>query len=51
LPQGRLVEVTNSYTLIPLDQPGSFAQIVRDFTHEAATPHIDNTQIRDAVRI
>jgi pimeloyl-ACP methyl ester carboxylesterase len=32
LPQGRLVEVADSYTLIPLDQPVRFAQIIREFT-------------------
>ena len=31
LPQGRLTEVEDSYTLIPLDQPARFAQIVREF--------------------
>ena len=31
LPQGRLVEVDDSYTLIPLDQPAQFARIVREF--------------------
>src|SRR6266498_3992388 len=33
LPQGRLVEVEDSYTLIPLDQPARLAQVIRDFTH------------------
>jgi pimeloyl-ACP methyl ester carboxylesterase len=32
LPQARLVEVDDSYTLIPLDQPARFAQIIREFT-------------------
>jgi pimeloyl-ACP methyl ester carboxylesterase len=36
LPQGRLVEVPDTYTLIPLDQPAQLAQIIRDFTHETA---------------
>jgi pimeloyl-ACP methyl ester carboxylesterase len=31
LPQGRLVEVGDSYTLVPLDQPGELASIVREF--------------------
>ena len=31
LPQGQLTEVDDSYTLIPLDQPARFAQIVREF--------------------
>jgi pimeloyl-ACP methyl ester carboxylesterase len=30
LPQGKLVEVPDSYTLIPLDQPASLAQAIRD---------------------
>ncbi|MEV1173834.1 alpha/beta hydrolase [Nonomuraea sp. NPDC049784] len=33
LPQGRLVEVEDSYTLIPLDQPSRLARIIREFTH------------------
>jgi pimeloyl-ACP methyl ester carboxylesterase len=40
LPQGRLVEVPDSYTLIPLDQPTGLARIVRDFTRESdGSPH------------
>jgi pimeloyl-ACP methyl ester carboxylesterase len=31
LPQGRLVEVADSYTLIPLDQPAQLAAVIRDF--------------------
>ena len=31
LPEARLVEVTDSYTLIPLDQPARFAQIIREW--------------------
>lgn len=31
LPQGRLVEVADSYTLIPLDQPIRLAQLIRNF--------------------
>ena len=33
LPQGRLAEVEDSYTLIPLDQPETLARIIREFTH------------------
>lgn len=33
LPQGRLIEVDDSYTLIPLDQPVRLAQIIRKFTY------------------
>jgi pimeloyl-ACP methyl ester carboxylesterase len=36
LPQARLVEVRDSYTLIPLDQPAKFARLVREFTHASA---------------
>jgi pimeloyl-ACP methyl ester carboxylesterase len=32
IPQARLVEVADSYTLIPLDQPARFAEIIREFT-------------------
>ena len=32
LPGGQLVEVADSYTLVPLDQPARFAQIIREFT-------------------
>jgi pimeloyl-ACP methyl ester carboxylesterase len=41
LPQGQLVEVADSYTLIPLDQPSSLAQIIRDFTHASAVEAVD----------
>jgi len=37
LPQGRLVEIPDSYTLIPLDQPARLAQIIRDFTLSSST--------------
>jgi len=37
LPQGRLAEVDDSYTLIPLDQPARLAGIIRAFTHAAVT--------------
>jgi pimeloyl-ACP methyl ester carboxylesterase len=36
LPHGRLVEVADSYTLIPLDQPGRLAQVIREFTRASA---------------
>jgi pimeloyl-ACP methyl ester carboxylesterase len=35
LPQGRLVEIDDSYTLIPLDQPARLAGAVRAFVREA----------------
>jgi pimeloyl-ACP methyl ester carboxylesterase len=34
LPQGRLVEIPDSYTLIPLDQPGPLAGTIRRFVRE-----------------
>ena len=37
LPQGRLAEVDDSYTLIPLDQPARLAGIIRAFTHAVTT--------------
>jgi pimeloyl-ACP methyl ester carboxylesterase len=36
LPQGRLVEISDSYTLIPLDQPARLAQILREFTQASS---------------
>jgi pimeloyl-ACP methyl ester carboxylesterase len=35
LPHARLVEVDDSYTLIPLDQPTRLAQAIREFIHAA----------------
>ncbi|MBC3842797.1 alpha/beta hydrolase [Streptacidiphilus sp. 4-A2] len=32
LPQGRLVEIEDTYTLIPLDQPVALAESIREFT-------------------
>jgi pimeloyl-ACP methyl ester carboxylesterase len=32
LPEGRLVEVADSYTLIPLDQPTRLASLIREFS-------------------
>ena len=37
LPQARLVEVADSRTLVPLDQPAELARTVREFTH---APHV-----------
>jgi pimeloyl-ACP methyl ester carboxylesterase len=36
LPQGRLVEVDDSYTLIPVDQPQALAAHIREFVRETA---------------
>jgi len=38
LPQGRLAEVADSYTLVPLDQPTELARLIREFTR---APHTD----------
>jgi len=35
LPEARLVEVADSYTLIPLDQPARFAEAVREWLGKA----------------
>ena len=32
LPKGKLAEVADSYTLLPLDRPAEFARLVREFT-------------------
>ena len=36
LPRGRLAEIDDSYTLIPLDQPAKLAQAIQDFGAELA---------------
>jgi pimeloyl-ACP methyl ester carboxylesterase len=33
LPRGQLVEVADSYTLIPLDRPARLAELIREFAH------------------
>lgn len=33
LPHGQLVEIRDSYTLIPEDQPGELARVIREFVH------------------
>jgi pimeloyl-ACP methyl ester carboxylesterase len=38
LPQGRLVEVADSYTLIPVDQPTELARHIREFVKETYEP-------------
>ncbi|MDR2986293.1 MAG: alpha/beta hydrolase [Nocardiopsaceae bacterium] len=37
LPQGRLAEIGDSYTLIPLDQPSRLAQAIQDFSPAHST--------------
>jgi pimeloyl-ACP methyl ester carboxylesterase len=34
LPRGRLTEIDDSYTLIPLDQPARLARAIQDFSDE-----------------
>ncbi len=34
LPRGRLIEIADSYTLIPLDQPGELARAIRQFVRD-----------------
>jgi pimeloyl-ACP methyl ester carboxylesterase len=34
LPQGRLIEISDSYTLIPEDQPGELARAIRGFVQD-----------------
>jgi pimeloyl-ACP methyl ester carboxylesterase len=36
LPQGRLVEIADSYTLIAQDQPARLARAIEEFVHESA---------------
>jgi pimeloyl-ACP methyl ester carboxylesterase len=36
MPRARLVEITDSYTLIPEDQPGALADEIRRFLQEPA---------------
>jgi pimeloyl-ACP methyl ester carboxylesterase len=36
LPQGRLVEIADSYTLIPIDRPAELAAAMREFVRESA---------------
>jgi pimeloyl-ACP methyl ester carboxylesterase len=38
LPQGRLVEVEDSYTLIPLDQPARLARVIAEFGGSGGSP-------------
>ena len=37
LPQAQLIEIEDSYTLIPLDQPARLAQLIADFTRAPAS--------------
>jgi pimeloyl-ACP methyl ester carboxylesterase len=45
LPRGRLTEIDDSYTLIPLDQPARLARAIQDFADELETgPSRQETQ-------
>ncbi len=44
LPQGQLVEMPDSYTLIPLDQPARLAAAIQRFTHETARNAVTPTR-------
>jgi pimeloyl-ACP methyl ester carboxylesterase len=44
LPQGRLVEIDDSYTLIPEDQPRALAEAIREFVREPA-PAADKPRV------
>jgi pimeloyl-ACP methyl ester carboxylesterase len=37
LPQGRFAQIADCYTLIPEDQPGEFAHLIRQFVRETKT--------------
>jgi pimeloyl-ACP methyl ester carboxylesterase len=37
LPNARLLEIPDSYTLIPLDQPAQLAEVIREFTSSITT--------------
>jgi pimeloyl-ACP methyl ester carboxylesterase len=39
LPNGRLVEIEDSYTLIPEDQPAALTEAIRSFVRETADKH------------
>jgi pimeloyl-ACP methyl ester carboxylesterase len=45
LPRGRLVELEDTYTLIPLDQPARLAELIRDFTHAGTGPARRDTHL------
>jgi pimeloyl-ACP methyl ester carboxylesterase len=40
-PRGRLVEIQDSYTLIPEDQPRELARTIREFVRDGAGPELD----------
>jgi pimeloyl-ACP methyl ester carboxylesterase len=40
LPQGRLVEVDDSYVMIPVDRPGELSRHIREFVLETAPAEV-----------
>ncbi len=47
LPRGQLVEVPDSYTLIPLDQPARLSEVVREFGRHSSTKRGKSTAGRE----
>jgi len=45
LPHGRLVEITDSCTLIPLDQPTRLAEAIQQFMHETPEQRSDSRRM------
>jgi hypothetical protein len=45
LPYAQLVEVDDTYTLIPLDQPAKLAQAFREFTRASDTARLSHPQL------
>jgi pimeloyl-ACP methyl ester carboxylesterase len=39
IPHAQLIEIDDSYTLIPLDQPTQLAHTIREFTHTPTSAH------------
>jgi pimeloyl-ACP methyl ester carboxylesterase len=37
LPRGHLIEIADSYTLVPLDQPGELARVLRQFVRDTSS--------------
>jgi pimeloyl-ACP methyl ester carboxylesterase len=49
LPQGRLVEIGDSYTLIPLDQPAELVRAIREFTNATRDSASSHAPLTDPV--
>lgn len=44
-PQGRLVEIADSYALIPEDQPLELARAIRDFVRQTTQAGVENVAL------